>query len=863
MSLRHKLARLVRTMLRRRHDDDAILREEIDGHLQALEAEFRAAGLSVEDARDAARRRFGNETRIREGVREELSFGVVERLAQDVRYAARTLSTNAGFATFALLTLALGIGANTAAFSLVNGVLLRGLPFEDPDRLVMLEERFMPRFPRFEATIADFAAWQQQATSFTGIAAFRNFDASIAGDDDRPERVVGKRISANLTSVLGVEPILGRAFRPDDDFNGGHAVALIGYGLWQRRFGGEASVIGRTVRLNGVPYSVVGVMPPAFKFPQNAELWVPIRFTPKDLDPGNGSHNVWAVGRLKPGVTQPQALAELNLIMPRLRTPQFWSANVVGLSDHYVGDVRSTLLVLLGASGLLLLIACANVAGLMIARASNRSREMALRVALGASRGRLVQQVLTEALVLAALGAALGVLLGIGTIHVVKALPFLAVPRIDEVTLDYRVLVFALGVSVATAIAFGLAPAVRVSRAGWSAGGRITGSRGRSTLRNLLIASEVALALVLLTGAGLLIKSLARLLDVRPGIESRGVLTASISLPSIAYGEKHQQTQFVDELSRRLTSHPEVRGVAISTSLPFSHVTDVGTSFVDRNAGMASNRYRVTPDYLTVMRIPLLRGRFLDAGDTPESSPVVVINETIARRVYPGEDPIGKQLMVGGGTYLRTIVGVVGDVRQESLRRPAEPQVYEAFAREPSTAFTVLISTSNDPMALADVLRREVLAIDTGLPIGDVRPMEDLVSGSVGRDRLGAALMTAFALLALLLAAVGIYGVIAYAVTQRTREIGIRSALGAGTRRIVSLVLGQSARMVVLGLAVGVVASLALSRVLREVLYDVAPRDPAILIAVSFLLLAVAILAAFVPARRAARVPPIVALRLE
>ena len=868
MSLHRAVARWWR-ILRRRRNDDAILNEEIAAHLSALEVDYRAAGLSERDARDAARRQFGNEAIVREDVHEQMSFGAAERLVQDVRYAARTLATNAGFTIFTLLTLALGIGANTAAFSLVNGVLLRRLPFADPDRLVMLEERFMPRFPRFEATPADFAAWQSQATSFTGVAAYRNYDATLVGNDDRPERIVGKRISANLTSVLGVDPILGRAFRREDDVNGGNAVALVGYGLWQRRFGGQSTAIGSTVRLNGVPYTIVGVMPPSFTFPQNAELWVPIRFSQKELDPHNGSHVVWAVGRLKAGVTRAQALAELNLIMPRLRQPQYWSANVVALSDHYVGDVRLTLLVLLGAAGLLLLIACVNVASLMMARASARSGEMALRIALGASRARLVQQVLTEALLLSTLGAVLGIGLGIAAIRVLKALPFMAIPRLDEVTLDYRVLFFALGMTLATGLAFGLVPALRVSRdAGLNAGMRISGAGSRTTFRNLLIATEVALALVLLTGAGLLLKSLSRLLDVRTGLEPRGVLTASINLPAVSYREPHRAREFVDELLRRLQARPEIRGVGISTSLPFSHVTDVGIRFGGRPdnsplIGTAANHYGVTPDYWRVMGIPLVRGRLLSAADTPDGPPVVVINETMARRFFPDEDPIGKELMIAGPSYMRQIVGIVGDVHQESLRRTADPQVYEAFAREPSSSFSVLVTGSGDAMGLASVVRREVLAIDKTLPLADVIPMEDLVAGSVGRDRLATALMGFFAFLALLLAAVGIYGVIAYAVTQRTREIGIRAALGANSGRIVSLVLAQTARMVALGLAVGLVTSLALSRVLREVLYEVGPRDPATLVVVSVVLVAVAVVAAVLPARRAIRVPPIVALRLD
>jgi putative ABC transport system permease protein len=465
---------------------------------------------------------------------------------------------------------------------------------------------------------------------------------------------------------------------------------------------------------------------------------------------------------------------------------------------------------------------------------------------------------------LAVAGTVLGVVLSAGGISVVKALPFMAVPRLDEVLIDYRVLFFALGASVITGLAFGLAPALRVSHAdAASLGGRISGTPLRTGFRNVLIATEVALALVLLTGAGLLMKSLARLRDVPTGLDAHGVLTASVSLPLVSYGEKSRQTQFADELLRRLAARPEVRGVAVTTGLPFSHVSDMGTGFLESPNGMAANLYRVTPDYFRIMGIRLLRGRLLNAGDTPDSPPVLVINETMAKRAFPAGDALGKHAMVGGGTYLREIVGIVADVRQESLRRPADPQEYEPFMREPSNAFDVVIRTSTDPMAVADILRREVLALDKNLPLANVAPLQTLVNGSLARDRLSATLMGVFAVLALLLSAVGIYGVIAYAVTQRTREIGIRAALGAGRGHIVSLVLGQTARMVMLGLAFGVGVSLMLSRVLRDVLYDVAPRDPSVLVGVSLALFAVAAVAAFVPTRRAVRVSPILALRLD
>jgi putative ABC transport system permease protein len=730
----------------------------------------------------------------------------------------------------------------------------------------MIEEKWLPRFPRFEASPLDFISWQEQTSSFSNLAAFRDFPFNLTADD-RPERVQGARVSANLTSLLGVKPLLGRTFRPEEDRDGGSSVVLLSHSLWRRRFGEDSGVVGKSIRLNGNSFTVVGVMPAGFQFPRDAEIWTLMQFTPRDLE-SRGNHVVWVVARLKPDLTREQAQAEMDLIMPRLQ--KVWTANVVALTDHYVGEIRLALLVLLGAAGLVLLVACANIASLLLARASVRQKEIALRAALGASRKRIIQQLLTEAIVLAACGGMLGILLGYYGVSVVRKLPLAGIARLDQVGVDYSVLMFTLVLSVLTAVLFGLAPAFRLSRVdlqdGLKLGGRVSGAGAR--IRKVLVVSEVALALLLLTGAGLLMKSLSKLLEVDSGLNPRSVLTATVNLPAVNYREPYQQTQFVAQLLQRLSGLPEVRAAAVSTGLPFSGVQDSGIRFDGRPdgsplVGTTANHYRVTPAYFQVMQIPLVRGRAFTERDTLRSQPVVVINETMAQRFFPDEDPIGKRLDISGPTYMREIVGVVGDVKQEGLRRPTAPQVYEAFPQKPSAVFRIVVKGAADPTSLAELVRREVTAIDKYQPVSAVRALEDIVAETVMRDRLSTLLLTLFALFALGLASIGIYGVIAYSVAQRTREIGIRRALGADNSRILQLMLGQSVRMVLLGLALGLVASFALTQVLESLLYEVTPYDPSAFISVSILLLSATMLAAAVPAVRALRVPPIVALRLE
>ncbi len=481
-------------VLGRRRRDDSILRDEISAHLHALEERYRREGMSAEAARAAARRQFGSVTHVQEDVREEFSFGALERLAQDLRYALRILRANPGFAFFTVLIMALGIGATTTMFSIVHGVLLRPLPFREPGRIVMLEEKWLPRFPRFEASPRDFLRWQQETTSFSELAAFEDVSFTLTSDE-RPERIVGARVSANLPALLGVAPVIGRTFRPEEDAYGSGRFILLGDNLWRRRFRADPGVIGTSVRLSGLNYTIVGIMPSTFRFPDKSEIWTPMQFTPKDLEsPGN--HIIWAIARLKPGVTYQQAQAEMDLIMPRLQ--KVWTASVIPLTDHYFGDIRLALYILFGAAGLVLLIACVNIAGLLVARGASRQREIAMRAAIGASRARIVQQLLTETTLVALIGGALGILLTYVGVGSIKALLATSVPRLEDVTLSPAVIMFSVFVSIFTGLLFGLAPALRLSRDDLNhslkAGGRMGRSGSQTRLRSALVACEVALA---------------------------------------------------------------------------------------------------------------------------------------------------------------------------------------------------------------------------------------------------------------------------------------------------------------------------------------------------------------------------------
>jgi putative ABC transport system permease protein len=733
----------------------------------------------------------------------------------------------------------------------------------------MLEEKWPPRFARFEATPAHFLAWKEQNRTLSHIAAFDDIAFNMTGDE-RPERLSGVRVSADLLSVLGVQPILGRGFAEEEDKAGSNQVVLLGHSLWQRRFGGDPAIMGRTLTLNGIGCTVIGIMPPGFGFPREAEIWRPMGFTDQELR-GERGHFVWAVGRLKPGVTAVQAKGDLESILRGL--PQHpWSANVLPLLDYYVGSVHTPLRILLAAVAFVLLIACANVANLLLARASVRRKEIALRLSIGATRPRIVQQLLTESLLLASIGGALGLTLAAVSVEVLRRWPSTNIPRLDQVSFDYVVLLFVFAVSTLTGLLFGVAPALRLSRPdlheSLKTGGRITGGRINRSYRGLLVVSELAFALVLLVGAGLLVKSFTRLVQVDPGFQARHLFATDIFLPAVRYSRPVQRTQFVDRLLEQLKIAPGIREVTASSSVPLAGKQDVGIRIDGRPAGTAESGgtaqyFAVTPAYARTMGIPVTRGRFIREDDRLTGRSVVIINETMAKQFFSNQDPIGQRLDISGPTYLREIIGVVSDVKRDGLDAQASAQVYEPFWQTPSYGLTVLVRTTGDTLPLAAEIRRQVSIADRELPISNFRAMDEVVGRSLGPRRFSVVLLTVFTGLAVILAFVGLYGLMAYTVTQRTQEFGIRLALGAQRNAILWLVIVQSLRIVLPGVFAGLLAAFALSRFLQSLLYEVATTDPGVFGLLPAALAVVALAAAVIPAVRALRLNPVTALRAE
>jgi putative ABC transport system permease protein len=857
------IIRKLRSRFRRRTDAD--FDTEIATHVALLADHYARQGMPPEEAARTARLQFGNSTLLKEERRAMQTFPALEQLWRDLRYAARVLKKSPSFTAGVVATLALSIGANAAIFGVVSGVLLHPLPYREPNRVMMLEDRWLPRFPSFETTPQEFRAWQDQSHAFEQLAAFAPMGFTLTGAG-LPERIPGARISANLASLLGVNPVIGRAFHEEDDHEGSDRVVLIGYGLWQRRFAADRQVVGRVLTLNNIGFTVIGVMPPDFRFPQVAEIWKPMGFTAEDLNKG---HFIRAVGRLKAGVTPKQAQAEMDLIMPRVSP--VWRGSVTPLLEYYVGDLRTTLFVLLGAAGFVLLIACVNVANLQLARGSARQQEISLRISLGASRGRVLRQLLVESFLLAAIGGGLGAAVGGMGIAALKALVPSGIPRLDQVTMDIRTLLYATGLSAIAAIAFGILPAFRLANSGLqsslSIGGRIPGTRAHRQSRQAFMVAEIALALVLLAGAGLLVKSFDRLLQVRTGFQPEGLLAARIDLPPAKYREPRAQTEFMNRLLEKLGGLPDVRQAAISAGLPFHDAMDVGISFDQPPdaavAGTTANYYGVSASYFKTMGIPLIRGRFFTERDYAMSPPVVVINETMAATFFANDNPIGKRLDISGPTYMREIVGVVGDVKQSGLKGRVAPQVYEPLVQKPSLHLYVVVGALGDPARLADVLRNQVTAIDKDQPITQVRTIQQSVAASTTQDRLSVVVLALFAGLAIVLAATGIYGVFAYSFSQRTREIGIRMALGARRAELLKLALGECLRLALVAIAIGLAASAMLTRFIARLLYEVKPTDPIVLAAVSAILAGVALTAAFGPAWRASRVDPVIALKHE
>jgi putative ABC transport system permease protein len=801
----------------------------------------------------------------------------METLLKDIRYGVRTLLKTPGFTAAAVIALALGIGANTAIFSVVNAVLLRPLPFQQSDQLVMVwEKRAQLGRERNVVSPPDFNDWRAQNQVFEDMAAFSGQGFNL-GAGTEPERIQGAGVSPSLFSILRVQPRMGRAFQADEDRPNSNPVVIIGSALWQRSFATDPEIVGKTIKLDEKAYTVVGVMPADFVFPdRRAEIWVPLTLSPEDAN-NRGGHNLRVVARLKPGVTLQQARTEMDSITAQLeqqyKVNTGHRANVFSLYDEVVAGARPALLVLLGAVAFVLLIACANVANLLFARSSARQKEMAIRTALGASRSRIIRQLLTESVILAITGGTVGVLLALWGLDLLLAIGGDSIPRVKEIKLDSWVLGFSILISLATGLLFGLVPALQASKPDLNEtlkeGGRsASGSIRRNRTRGFFVIAEVAICLVLLIGAGLMLRSFARLVNVSPGFNPDNLLSMNLALSGSRYGGAEQVASFYQRALERLSSLPGVQSAAATSGLPMAgafgsrYFGIEGRPPQPAGQGFNANVNFTTPGYFQTMNIPLIQGRDFDQRDVMKAPEVVIINQDMVRRYWPDEDPIGKRLAVGNGPW-RTVVGVVGDVKQAGLDIETRPEMFWPYYQLPLSFSTFVVRTSGDPEGMTSGVRRAMQDIDEALPLYDIKPVNEVISESVAPRRFNMLLLSIFAALALVLAAVGLYGVISYSVSQRTREIGIRMALGANHMSVLRLVVGQGMILALVGVGIGVIASFFLTKFMATLLFGVSATDPLTFVAISVLLIGVSMVASFIPARRAMKVDPMVALRYE
>ncbi|HKQ06511.1 MAG TPA: ABC transporter permease [Blastocatellia bacterium] len=864
--------------LLRKNKMERELDEEMRYHLERMVEQNLAQGMTPSSARRAALRDFSGFEQAKEECRDARGVRAVEELWQDLRFGTRMLRKQPGFTLVAVLTLALGVGANTVIFSVVNTVLLRPLPYEAADRLVWVwDSNPAIGFPRFPSSGPNFKDWQQQSASFDYMAAFSGWSFNLTGHGE-PERLQGAMASPDFFPMLGIKPVAGRTFLPEEERAGSHRVALISYSLWQRRFGTDPSIISNSITLNGESYTVVGILPDRLRLPYEAEIWTPLALDV--LRPGRGSHFINVIARLQSGANIERAQVEMNAIAIRLQqqypdSNSGWGTELEPLQERIVGNVKPVLWVLFGAVGFVLLIACANVANLQLARAAARQKEVAIRAALGAGRRRLLRQFLTESILLAVIGGGLGLLLAFWGVRGLAALNIRDLPRTEEIAIDGRVLIFTLLASLMTGIAFGLASALQGSKVDLNAslkeGSRAVSSslHHKGTLR-LMSVSEIALAMVLLVGAGLMIKSLLRLSEVKLGFDPENVLTMHVSLPQSGYPERSQQVTFCQELLQRVESLPGVQAAGTVSPLPLTGGESVDEFFIEGwpspapNQGFHTNLHLCSPDYFRTMSIPLLRGRCFDERDTAGSQAVVIINESFASRFWPDADALGKRISSSGpqGPW-SVIVGVVGDTRHQRLDAEAGLEMYRPYSQSPIPYVALVVRSESDPSTIASSIKSALLGLDGSLPVYGIRPMPQIISRELAPKRFQMILLGSFASLALTLAAVGIYGVVSYSVSQRTHEIGIRMALGAQRRDVLKLVIGQGMKLAFVGVTVGLMATFALTRLMKSLLFGVSATDAATFTAISFLLMAVALLACCVPALRATRVDQMVALRCE
>ncbi|HET6852345.1 MAG TPA: ABC transporter permease [Pyrinomonadaceae bacterium] len=801
-------------------------------------------------------------------------------ILKDIRYGIRSLVRNPAFTAIAIITLSLGIGANTAIFSVVNGVLLRPLPFADAERIVWLWDT-IPQLPTAPTSLPEFLDWKEQNHSFEHLAAFLTGNVFLDSGDGTEDVPVGI-VTPELFSLFKVNPIIGRTFTEEETQPGRFRVAVLSHSTWQKRFGSDPNIAGRTIQLNGRPYTIIGVMPAGFSFPERATLWRPLVIDRSALD--RGPHFLNVVGRLKPDVTLAQAQAEMSTLSARLSKehPEKTSGHgvkIVGLADIVVGDIGRALFVLLGAVGFVLLIACANLANLMLARIGGREREIAVRTALGASRVRIVRQLLTESLLLAVAGGTVGLLLAIWVVSWLVSLSPDTIPRLNEIRIDMRVAGFTLLISAATGVLFGVVPALQASKTEFTdalkESGRTTAGVRKQRLRSALVVSEVALSLVLLVGAGLLIRSFAKLNQVNPGFNPEQVLTMGVSLLPNNYPEDQQVATFYSQILEQSATVPGVVSVSATAGLPVSgadttdNFTIEGRPAIPKESEPLTEYWVVTPRYFQSLGIPLLAGRDCSDADTKQSPNVVIINDEFRRRHFASENPLGHRLRLQGQERdPLLIVGVVGDSRNIRLDEQPRAAAYVPFLQDPlsknlARSLTIVARTKSDPAAVASSLRSVVTSMDKSVPVYAVKPMTEYLRDSLSRRRFSMVLLSTFSGVALILAALGIYGVISYGVIQRTHEMGIRMALGAQRSDVLKLVLRQAMIVVLVGVGIGLLGSWALTRLLKSLLFNVSVTDPLTFAGIAVLMILIALLACLIPAMRATKVDPLVALRYE